>query len=318
MEGGYSFVDVRHVYAEYAESQSFMGRLVGRAPQVQSVLRDVTFKMSLGEQVVLFGNGASGKSTLLRIMAGVLSPSRGKIWVNGASPAETKNIAAGYVSNEESEPPRETAYDILYAFGSTHGLANLPSRVGEVAEQLGLTPALNRPTATLSTTERLRLNLARAALSDSPLLLLDGIADDLGVEYTSNILTSVFAGRTTIVATRVPATAEQLNMPIMILHDGSLPHRGSRDELADAVSCARTMEVWVEGLRYDLLRKLKQHTGVVAVRLMPTSQYTGQKLIITLRSSHYLPSVYDLISKAPLIRVDEIPPSLDDILSKLK
>ena len=77
------------------------------------------------------------------------------------------------------------------------------------------------------------------------------------------------------------------------------------------------VDVWVDGLRYDLLRRLKQHPGVTSVKLLPTSRFSGQRLRISLRSSHYLPALYDEISKASLVQVEELPPSLVDILERL-
>ncbi|MDP3997453.1 MAG: ATP-binding cassette domain-containing protein [Candidatus Andersenbacteria bacterium] len=317
MEDAPSFIEVSKIYAEYSAGNRSLKRLLGRAPQTHSVLRDLSFKLSIGDQVTLFGLPGSGKTTLLRLLAGIIQPSSGKLTVNGQPPLSYKDLAAGYVSIEESEPAGETVHDILYTFGRTHDITSLPARLGEVAEQLGLSPALNRPARTLATTERLRLNLARAALSDTPLLLLDDTADQLGTDFIREILTGVFDGRTAIVATRFASTAERLDQPIFILHQATLAQSGTRDEMAATVGCQRVLEVWIEGLRYDLLRQLKKHAGVTSVRLLPTTQFSGQKLRVVLRSSRYLPSFYDLISQAPLVRVEELPPSLNEIISRL-
>lgn len=313
-----SFVAVNRINVEYLPRRDLLGKLLGKPPAPHSVLRNLSLRLKAGDQVTMFGPAASGKSTLLRVLSGILTPSSGTVLINGAPPLKSSHLAAGYVSAEESEPLHETVQAILHAFGTTHGLTNLPARIGELVEVLGLQAQLATPASALSTTERLRLNLARAALSDSPLILLDDIADLLGAKTVQELLLTIFAGRTTIIATRQVAVAEALELPLFILHQAQIAHSGTCDEIADVVACQRTLDVWVEGLRYDLLRKLRQHAGVLDVRLLASSRFAGQKVRITVQSGRYLPSLYDIISQAPLVRVQEVPASLHDILSRLE
>lgn len=312
-----SFVVLRNVFVDYPQPGRPLTRWLGRPRRAASVLREVNVSLEHGSWVTVFGKPASGKTTLLRTLAGVLRPSRGQVMVNGHAPAQIKDLAAGYVSGEESEPARESVHDILHTFGTTHRVANLPARIGEVGEITNISALLPRAAQALSTVERLRLNIARAALSASPLVLLDDTADELGPPELLGILQSLFRGRTVVVATRFVATAETLNFPLLLLHGGSLVHTGTCEEIASELACPRIIDVWIEGLRYDLLRKLRQHSGVVDVRLLPSSRFSGQRLRVTLHSARYLPSLYDIISQAPLVRVQELPVSLADILSKL-
>lgn len=318
MEQHPSFVTVRKVFVDYRTSPGVVKSLLGGGARTHSVLRDITFALDQGSWATVFGKPASGKTTLLRTLAGVLVPSSGQVVINGQAPQKSKDLAAGYISRDESEPRQETAHDILYAFGNTHAIANLPARIGEVAEQvIGLSSVLYQVVSELSTIERLRLNIARAALSASPIVLFDDTADELGVDELKAILHTLFKGRTVIIATRFVATAEALNLPMLLLHSGNLVHSGTCDEIANSLACPRIVDVWIEGLRYDLLRKLRQHSGVIDVRLLPSSRFSGQRLRITLQSARYLPSMYDTISQAPLVKVQELPASLADILSRL-
>lgn len=312
-----SFVELAHVYVDYVTPARAYQKLLGRAPQTHSVLRNVTLNLGAGAVVTVFGAPAAGKSTLLRLLAGGIPASRGTVRINGQTPSKLRDVAAGYVSSEENERDTATAHDVLYAFGTTHRIDNLPARIGEVSELVRLGEGLHRAARGLSSTERLRLNMARAALSKSPLILLDDVADELGVQAVRVLLPALYAGRTVIVATRFAATAEALDLPIVLLHGGTLAHFGTCDEIASAVACPRTVDVWIEGLRYDVLRALRQHPGVVEVRLLTSSRFAGQRLRITLQSARYLPSLYDLVSQATLVKVQELPISLDDILARL-
>lgn len=308
-----SFVDVQGVLFQYASPR----RLFRASPPATPALRDISFTLNVGDHVTLYGGPGAGKTTLLRLLTGVLTPTRGTITINGAAPGKRRDLAAGYVSVEESEPSGDTAYDVLHAFGKTHGIANLPSRIGAVAEAAELTSCLAQRAATLSSSQRLRLNLARAALSDAPLILLDDVAEQLGVKTIKRLLPRLFEHRTVIVATRFASTAEALDRPVLLLHRGSIVSAGTRDEIARTTRAPRALDVWLEGVRYDLFRTLKRHPGVLEVRLLPDGRFHGQRLRITLKSGHYLPAMYDLISQVPLLKVEELPVSLTDILDQL-
>ena len=149
-------------------------------------------------------------------------------------------------------------------------------------------------------------------------MLLDDTADQLGVNTMRQLLTTLFSGRTVIHTTRFASTAEKMKLPILLIHKGTIAHHGTIDQIAADLSCPRIVDIWIEGLRYDLLRKLRQHAGVIEARLIPSSRFSGQLLRVTLRSSRYMPAMYDLVSQAPLIKVTELPPSFSDIIRRLK
>ncbi len=77
------------------------------------------------------------------------------------------------------------------------------------------------------------------------------------------------------------------------------------------------VDAWVEELRYDLLRSLRSHTGVLEVRIMPTDQFSGNRVRITVRNSRFMPSIYDVISQAAIVRIEEVPASLADVMESL-
>jgi ABC-2 type transport system ATP-binding protein len=311
-----AFVDVRRLHINYQLSPTPL-RLMGLRQEEKSILQNVSFQLPLGTHSTLFGREASGKSTLLRALSGNIKPSSGSIKINGQNPALNKDLSAGYVSIEETEPNKETCHQILTSFAKTHQIESYPARINQITDWLNMSSFLFIPAQNLSTSQRLKLNIARAALSYSPLILLDDVADFLGPRATKNILDHFFSKRTAIVSTRLTKTAENLSLPILLLHKGTMSHYGSLEDIATKISSPRIVEAWIEGLRYDLLRKLRSSRGVAEARLIPTSRFSGQRLRITIYSSHYLPSVYDLISQADLVRVEEIPPSLVDVLNRL-
>lgn len=183
--------------------------------------------------------------------------------------------------------------------------------------KFGYVSAEHAGKSNLSTSEYVRKEVERAASSDAPVILLDDVADVLGADEVRKLLLTLLAGRCTVIATRSVDIAEQLALPIYLLHGRSLVHSGSRESIAHEAGVTRIVDAWVEGLRYDLLRKLRVHPGVLEVRLLPTDQFDGNRIRITLRNSRYLPSLYDVVSQASLVRIEELPPSLADILATL-
>lgn len=313
-----AFVVAHHASISHKVQPSFLKAISGRRPVTYPVLQDVSFDLSVGDHVVVFGEPGSGKTTFLRALAGVVQLSEGTLRVNGKPAYGQAELAAGYVSLEQHEPAQESVNEVLHTFGQTHGISHLPARLGGIVEVLQMRSLLERAAANLSSTERLIVNIARAALSESPLVLLDDTADELGPDVMTRIRSSLFSGRTLMVATRFVLTAEALDLPIMILYKGRLTHYGRREDIASDVGCRRVLEVWVEGLRYDALRLLRAHRGVEEIRLMPTDRYKGTCMRMTITSSRYLPSVYDVISQLSPLRIEEAPTSLSDILVKLR
>lgn len=314
------FVDFLHVYAGYSPKKG-LGKLFSQTTAASSVaLRDVTLSLQAHDQIVVFGPSASGKSTLLRLISGSHIAHEGTVIVNGTSPSSNHHAVLGYVAVDRvltHFPTVGTVHESLLAFGKTHAIEHLPSRISEIAIALGLQEILHRSAAGLSTSERVRLYIAYAALSQAPVILLDDVADVLGAEEVTRILVTLFAGRCVCVATRNAEIAERLALPIYLLHKSSLAHTGTRESIAHDTGVTRIVDAWVEGLRYDLLRKLRAHPGVLEVRLLPTDQFDGNRIRITLRNSRYLPSLYDVVSQASLVRIEELPPSLTDILKSL-
>lgn len=310
-----AFVTVENLFVESASPASWFNLLRPASPP-RSLLSQVSFTVPHGAHVTVFGPEGAGKTVLLRVLTGVLKPKRGTVLVN-SRPPQPHVLSPGYVSHEESEPSGETGHAILSAFAAAHRIPQAAARIAALSDALNMSSFLYLPAGTLSTGERLRLNVARAALSDSPLVLLDDVADHLSTETLVAIAAQLFTGRTLILATRHHTIAERLRWPLLLMRRGTLVRSGTIEELSAALSCPRLVDVWVEGLRYDLLRSVRQHTGVLQARLVPTNQFSGQRLRITLRSARYLPSLYDLISQAPLIQVRELPPSLKDIIDRL-
>jgi heme exporter protein A len=135
------------------------------------VFRDLAFTVPAGEALTLTGPNGAGKSTLLRVLAGLLLPAAGRVLWQGQDalidpPLHARRVA--YVGHQDAIKPGLTAAENL-AFAARIG--RVPVAAGLAA--MGLSALGDLPTRMLSAGQRRRLALARLALWQAPLWLVD-------------------------------------------------------------------------------------------------------------------------------------------------
>lgn len=150
----------------------------------ERVLEGVSFRIEPGEKVLLLGANGTGKSTLLRVLGGLVAPTAGEYRYDGraVTPAALRNRDFGRRFRREvallfQHPDtmifNPTVYEEI-AFGPRQlGLPDLDRRVGHWAEVFGLTPHLERAPFTLSGGEKQKVCLAALLALEPRLLLLD-------------------------------------------------------------------------------------------------------------------------------------------------
>jgi heme exporter protein A len=135
------------------------------------VFRDLDFTLAAGGALLLTGPNGSGKSTLLRLLAGLLPPAAGTLTWDGRNaladlPAHARLVA--YVGHQDAVKPALTAAENMQFSARLTGRA-----VGAALATMGLQELADLPARMLSAGQRRRLALARLALSQAPLWLLD-------------------------------------------------------------------------------------------------------------------------------------------------
>lgn len=142
----------------------------------RKILVDVSFQLLAGEILAISGANGTGKTTLLRLLAGIARPSAGKVFWDGrtvdpAQPQIRKYI--GYVAHEPLAYLDLTGYENLKFFATAYGVADADARVHAVLQWWGLEQAGHQLVRTYSRGMRQRLALGRACLHRPRLLLLD-------------------------------------------------------------------------------------------------------------------------------------------------
>lgn len=122
----------------------------------------------------VFGPNASGKSTLLRVLAGLLRPTRGKVTFLGAPLSlgnENFRHIVGYAGHEPGLYARLSVRENLLLFARLYGTTE--ARVDELLDKLGISDRSSTPVGDLSAGLKRRTSVARALLHEPKLLLLD-------------------------------------------------------------------------------------------------------------------------------------------------
>ncbi|MDG2013229.1 MAG: ATP-binding cassette domain-containing protein, partial [Pirellulaceae bacterium] len=139
---------------------------------------NLTFQVRPGEVYGLLGPNGAGKTTTMRMVLGLMQPTRGFAEVEGfrssESPDEVKR-RIGFVSATAGIYQWLTVREMLGFFCEMYGLrgSEVDPRVDHVADLLDCRPFLDQRCANLSTGQRQRVNLARAIVHDPPTMLLD-------------------------------------------------------------------------------------------------------------------------------------------------
>jgi ABC-type multidrug transport system ATPase subunit len=142
-------------------------------------LAGVCFEVRPGEALALLGANGAGKSTLLRILATLLLPTRGATRIAGfdavRQPREVRRRLGYHAGTDHGFYARLTGRENLLFFGRLNHLSSgaATQRVKQLAEQFGLSEALDRQVRTLSSGTVQRLSLARALIHQPSVLLLD-------------------------------------------------------------------------------------------------------------------------------------------------
>ena len=187
---------------------------------------------------VLLGATQAGKTTLMRVMAGLDEPSAGRVLVDGADvtgvPVRERNVAMVY--QQFINYPSMTVADNIASPLKLRRESGIDARVRELAAKLHIEPFLERLPAELSGGQQQRVALARALAKNAPLMLLDEPLVNLDYKLREELreeLTQLFAsGDSTVVyATTEPTEALLLGGYTAVLDAGELLQYGPTAEV---------------------------------------------------------------------------------------
>ena len=220
---------------------------------VQAV-SDLSLDVHPGEILGVLGPNGAGKTTTLRMLAGILTPTSGRVSIDGfdltRNPLHAKR-RIGFLSGDTQLYQRLTPREMLAYFGRLYSLdeARLSRRIDELISQLDMREFASRPCATLSSGQKQRANIARAFLHDPDVLILDEPTAALDVITGQFIVESIrrerAAGRAILFSTHIMGEAEYLCDRIVLLHRGRAIDTGALPDLLARSGCANLTDTFL-------------------------------------------------------------------------
>ena len=208
-----------------------------RRPRVRAV-EDLDLLIRPGTVFGLLGPNGSGKSTTIKMILGLLYPTRGRLQVVGRSPRDVEvKKYIGYLPEESYLYAHLSARETLHFFGQ---LFKLPTterrkRVDMLLEMVGLKAVAERPVGEFSKGMQRRVGLAQALINDPELIILDEPTsgmDPLGTRDVKELLRTLRArGKTILLSSHQLADVEDVSDELAILYGGRVCREGSANSL---------------------------------------------------------------------------------------
>src|SRR5881396_2667293 len=223
-------------------------------------VRDLDLRIEPGEVYGLLGPNGSGKSTTLKIILGLVSPTRGCTEIFGRDSRLVKSReAVGFLPENPYFYKYLSGEETLRFFGRLCGLggAGLKNRMDELLALVGLTNARKRRLGTYSKGMLQRIGLAQALIHEPRLVVLDeptaGV-DPAGSRDIRNLIVDLKRrGITVLLSSHLLAQAQEVCDRVGILANGRLVREGRLEEL---IALENKTELVVENASEDLLRKI--------------------------------------------------------------
>ncbi len=227
------------------------------ADRVVLAVDHVSFQVPAGEVYGLLGENGAGKTTTLRMILGLLEPTSGYAEVGGqrsTDAPEAVRSRIGLVSTTAGLYQWLTPREMLLFFADLYDVPpdKAAASVSRLATLFGLTDFLDRRSATLSTGQKQRVNLARSLIHDPPVILLDEPTRGLDVLGSKVIFDYIAAaraaGKAVIVCTHRLDEAERLCDRFGLLHRGRMMHEGTLAELQSTTGLRTLTDMFLQGL----------------------------------------------------------------------
>ncbi|MDQ2839011.1 MAG: ABC-F family ATP-binding cassette domain-containing protein [Actinomycetota bacterium] len=192
---------------------------VGKGTDTRTLFRDATWHVGPGDRIGIIGVNGSGKTHLLRLLAGELAPETGKVVIG-------QTVRVGYLSQNVTELPHELrVIEAVTEVRSSAVLGGVEQSASQLAERFGFANERQwTPVGDLSGGERRRLQLLRLLLTQPNVLLLDEPTNDLDTDTLAELedLLDSWAGTLVVVSHDRYLVERVCDSTVALLGDGSI------------------------------------------------------------------------------------------------
>lgn len=253
---------------------------------------DISLSITPGVWGLLGANGA-GKTTLMRIIAGIMSPTSGKVMYDGVAigtlGGQYREIF-GYLPQEFGYYHDFTVKDYLEYVAALKGLSRRYSqkRINELLEQVSLSGVRSKKISKLSGGMKRRVGIAQALLNDPEVLILDeptgGLDPGERVRFR-NLLSEFAHDRIVLISTHIVSDVEYIATRHAIVKGGKLLQTGTTEELAGLVkgkvwSCTIPAYAIPEYERkFTIINLRNESDGSITIRYLAEEPFDGTSVL---------------------------------------
>ena len=254
--------------------RDFWGRPKAKA------INDVSFEVRKGEVFGLLGPNGSGKSTTIKVLLGLLNPTRGMARIFGHSPRDVKTKERiGYLPEESYLYRYLNSAETLDFFGGLFALDTEEKKLRseQLLEMVGLKGVQMRTVGEFSKGMQRRIGLAQALINDPDLVILDEPTagmDPIGCREIKDLIKNLKArGKTVILSSHLLADVEDVCDRAVIYYGGKVHQYGTLDELLTERDTVQfTMPALSESAQKEVLEAMGRHADKKDIRVDNPSQ----------------------------------------------
>lgn len=227
----------------------------------KTAVNDISFSLEQGEVFGFLGPNGAGKTTTIKLLCGMLAPSKGSCRVFDLDPTqnpEKLHQLSGLITEHAQMYDHLTGLQNLIFYGTLFGMnaTECDRRANALLERLDLTDARERKLSGYSTGMRQRLSLARAMIHSPKILFLDEPTSGLDPESAQNVnslIRELAAGGTTIfLCTHQLRYAQEICTTYGLINEGTLFAAGDIDKLRSMAFSGLTVHVKASCIPDDL------------------------------------------------------------------
>jgi ABC-2 type transport system ATP-binding protein len=256
-------------------SRSYISRsLLGRKQETLA-LRDLNFNIPKGIVFGLLGPNGSGKTTTIRILSTLLTPTSGKAKVLGFDCQKEASKVRGHIGlilgGERGLYGRLSGVENLRYFAALNHMnrEEARKRVKDTLALVGLSESADRPVEQYSRGMRQRLHIARGILTDPEVIFMDeptiGL-DPAGAQELRQLVPQLISrGKTILLTTHYMSEADELSAQIAIINKGGVIAGGTPSEIKRKFAKICVLEVGLRQLKTDAVEKLAAVPGIERV-----------------------------------------------------
>lgn len=241
-------IEVNHISKEFVSPKKYPGLkgaikgLFSKEKVIKKAVDDISFQIKDGEIVGYIGSNGAGKSTTIKMMTGILTPTKGNCIINGVDPnrkrkenAQNIGVVFGQRTQLWWDLPLSESFTILKEIYNVSD-EDYKKQMAFLNEVLELSEFFDRPVRNLSLGQRMRADLGAALLHNPKVLYLDEPTIGLDVLVKDNIRKAIKEinekyQTTVILTTHDIGDIEELCNRIIIIDEGKKIYDGGIEEL---------------------------------------------------------------------------------------